>query len=156
MNEEQPDTAFLLKSLQNMFETKIPFNQLLGMKVVTFEEDNTCIRIDMRDEFIGNFMLGTLHGGVIFSVLDVVGGMTSVAGLFKKLRIDYSKETIERFSRIGTIDMRVDFIRPGRGKYFLGTGTQLRTGNKVAVNRLELRNDEGNLIAVGTGTYLVG
>jgi uncharacterized protein (TIGR00369 family) len=156
MNEEKFDTAFLLKSLQEMFETKIPFNQLLGMKVVALEKDGACIRIDMRDEFIGNFVLGTLHGGVIFSVLDVVGGMTSVASLMKKLYADRSKETMERFARIGTIDMRVDFIRPGRGEYFLGTGTQLRTGNKVAVNRMELRNDEGNLIAAGTGTYLVG
>lgn len=156
MNEDKLDTSFLLEPLREMFETRIPFNRLLGMKVVAFEEESACIRIDMKDEFIGNFMLGTLHGGVIFSVLDVVGGMTSVAGLIKKLHADRSNDTLERFARIGTIDMRVDFIRPGRGKFFLGTGTQLRTGNKVAVNRMELRNDEGNLIAAGTGTYLVG
>jgi uncharacterized protein (TIGR00369 family) len=156
MKKTKPDIAFLLKPLHEMFENKVPFNELLGMKIVAFEEDRACIRIDMREEFIGNFILRTLHGGVIFSVLDVVGGMTSVAGLYKKLHADLSNETLERIARIGTIDMRVDFIRPGRGKYFLGTGTQLRTGNKVAVNRMELRNDEGNLIAAGTGTYLVG
>lgn len=32
----------------------------------------------------------------------------------------------------------------------------MRTGNKVAVTRMELNNDSGVLIAVGTGTYLVG
>ncbi|MBN1652655.1 MAG: thioesterase family protein [Deltaproteobacteria bacterium] len=156
MDRAKPDHSLFLEPLREMFENKIPFNRLLGMKVVSFEEDGACIRIDMREDFVGNFFLETLHGGVIFSVLDVVGGMTSVAGLIKKLRADLSKETAERFSKIGTIDMRIDFIRPGRGKYFLGTGTQLRTGNKVAVNRMELRNDEGELIAAGTGTYLVG
>jgi acyl-coenzyme A thioesterase PaaI-like protein len=32
----------------------------------------------------------------------------------------------------------------------------MRTGRKVAVTRMELHNDEGVLVAVGTGTYIVG
>jgi acyl-coenzyme A thioesterase PaaI-like protein len=34
-------------------------------------------------------------------------------------------------------------------------GYILRLGNRVAVTRMELHNDEGSLIAVGTGAYLV-
>ena len=59
-------------------------------------------------------------------------------------------------SKLGTIDMRVDYLRPGRGKRFDAVSTLLRAGNKVAVVRTELHNDEGYLIAVSTGTYLVG
>jgi acyl-coenzyme A thioesterase PaaI-like protein len=32
----------------------------------------------------------------------------------------------------------------------------MRTGRKVAVTRMELKNQEDLLIAVGTGTYIVG
>jgi acyl-coenzyme A thioesterase PaaI-like protein len=32
----------------------------------------------------------------------------------------------------------------------------LRTGARVAVTRMEMRNDADKLIAVGTGTYTVG
>jgi acyl-coenzyme A thioesterase PaaI-like protein len=32
----------------------------------------------------------------------------------------------------------------------------MRTGRKVAVTRMELHNDERVLVAVGTGTYIVG
>jgi len=32
----------------------------------------------------------------------------------------------------------------------------LRTGSRVAVTRMEFRNDEHTLVAVGTGTYMVG
>jgi acyl-coenzyme A thioesterase PaaI-like protein len=32
----------------------------------------------------------------------------------------------------------------------------LRTGSRVAVTRKEFHNDEGTLIAAGTGTYIVG
>ena len=63
---------------------------------------------------------------------------------------------MQRLSKVGTIDMRVDYLRPGTGKHFTATGWILRTGGKVAVTRMELRNEEETLIAVGTGTYTVG
>ena len=57
---------------------------------------------------------------------------------------------------MGTIDMRIDYIRPGRGTHFLATGHILRLGHSVAVTRTEFVNNEGVLIAVGTSTYSVG
>ena len=51
--------------------------------------------------------------------------------------------------------MRVDYLRPGHGEWFEAKGTILRTGNKVAVTRMELHNDSGELIAIGTGAYTV-
>jgi len=59
-------------------------------------------------------------------------------------------------ARIGTIDMRVDYLRPGRGARFYSSGTVMRTGRKVAVTRMELKNSDDVLIAVGTGAYIVG
>ena len=88
--------------------------------------------------------------------LDVAGGIAAWLGVLKKLQGDPLEEIVERFSKIGTIDLRIDYLRPGRGNYFLATGSILRTGNKVAVTRMELHNDEELLVAVGTGTYIVG
>ena len=66
------------------------------------------------------------------------------------------QEKSERLGNVGTIDLRIDYLRPGLGRYFIATGSILRAGNKVAVTRMELRNDEDAHIAVGTGAYLVG
>jgi uncharacterized protein (TIGR00369 family) len=66
------------------------------------------------------------------------------------------EELGKRMAKIGTIDLRVDYLRPGKGQYFLATGTILRKGSKVAVVRTELCNEGKVLIAAGTGTYLVG
>jgi uncharacterized protein (TIGR00369 family) len=57
---------------------------------------------------------------------------------------------------MSTIDMRVDYIRPGRGKTFFSTGELLRLGNKVAVVRTVFHNEEDVLIAAATGTYHTG
>jgi len=149
-------TEKLLQLLKEITEEKIPFNKLIGMKIETLDLDKIGICFEMRPELVGNFTRGNLHGGVISSVLDVTGGMVAWTGIMKKMEGQSFDEISERFNKIGTIDIRVDYLRPGLGEYFIATGSTLRTGNKVSVTRMELHNDKGILIAVGTGTYVVG
>jgi len=149
-------TEKLLQLLKEITEEKIPFNKLIGMKIETLDLDKIGIRFEMSPELVGNFTRGNLHGGVFSSVLDVTGGMVAWTGLMKKMEGQSFDEISERFNKIGTIDIRVDYLRPGLGEYFIATGSTLRTGNKVSVTRMELHNDKGSLIAVGTGTYVVG
>ncbi|MBS1254566.1 MAG: hypothetical protein MAG581_00361 [Deltaproteobacteria bacterium] len=146
----------LFQLLREITEERIPFNQLIGIKIETLDLDSLGIRFEMRSELIGNFMRGNLHGGVISSVLDVTGGMVAWTGIMKKMEGQSFEEIAQRFAKIGTIDLRVDYLRPGLGNYFIATGTILRSGNKVSVTRMELHNDSNTLIAVGTGSYLVG
>jgi len=149
-------TEKLLQLLKEITEEKIPFNKLIGMKIETLDLDKIGIRFEMSPELVGNFTRGNLHGGVISSVLDVTGGMVAWTGIMKKMEGQSFDEISERFNKIGTIDIRVDYLRPGLGEYFIATGSTLSTGNKVSVTRMELHNDKGILIAVGTGTYVVG
>jgi len=149
-------TEKLLQLLKEITEEKIPFNKLIGMKIDTLDLDKIGIRFEMSPELVGNFTRGNLHGGVISSVLDVTGGMVAWTGIMKKMEGQPFDEISKRFNKIGTIDIRVDYLRPGLGEYFVATGSTLRTGNKVSVTRMELHNDKGILIAVGTGTYVVG
>jgi len=149
-----PEEIFPL--IKKIFEELMPFDRLLGVKVENLGFDNVCVRVDMRKEFVGNFVKGILHGGVISSVLDLTGGLIAYVGVIKRLQGQSLDEIMNRFTRMGTIDLRVDYLRAGKGKYFLTRGSILRIGNKVAVVRTELKNDESALIAAGTGTYLVG
>jgi len=155
MSENQTDFNELIQQVETIFVDKIPFNKLLGMHVESLDFESAKVKIEMRDELIGNFMQRTLHGGVTSSVLDVIGGLTAFMTLLKKMEGASSEEKLERLAKFGTIDLRVDYLRPGRGKYFIAQGSVLRTGSKIAVTRMELHNDEKVLIAVGTGTYAV-
>ena len=78
-----------------------------------------------------------------------------VWGLRKEIEGLPLKEQAKKLSRVSTIDLRIDYLRPGMGKLFTATGSVMRTGKKVAVARMELRNEVDTLIAVGTGTYTV-
>jgi len=133
----------LLQLLQEITEDRIPFNKLIGMKIDNLDLDNIKIRFEMRPELVGNFMRGKLHGGVISTVLDVIGGMLAWTGIMKKMEGSNFEEITERFAKIGTIDLRVDYLRPGLGKYFVATGSTLRAGNKLSAIRMELHNDGG-------------
>ncbi len=146
----------MLELLKEIYEKQMPFNRLLDIRITTLTLTDTQVRIDMREDLIGNFIREILHGGVISSVLDLTGGLIASMELLKNMEGMELEELGKRMAKIGTIDLRVDFLRPGKGEYFVATGTILRKGSKVAVVRTELCNDQKVLIAAGTGTYLVG
>jgi len=139
--------------LRAIFEQKVPFNRLLGLKVVSTDPAAPRVRFDMRPELIGNPARQVLHGGVIASVLDVVAGFAIHIALVEKQR--EAAEEI-RFPNIGTVDLRVDYLRPGRGKHFIASCRVVRLGKRIAVTHMELANDEGELIATGGAAYVVG
>ena len=138
-----------------VFEERIPFNRVLGLRIERVGDSDVVVRFDMRDELVGNFTRGNLHGGVISSVLDVVGGLVAFIALLKREGVQSLKDEADKFSRLGTIDLRVDYLRPGLGETFSAIGFELRAGRKVAGTRMELHNEEDSLIAVGTGAYSI-
>jgi uncharacterized protein (TIGR00369 family) len=146
----------ILHLVRTIFAERIPFNHVLGLELDLLGAEQASFRFDMRDELVGNFVHGTLHGGVISATLDVTGGLAAFLGVLKKMQGRSHDEKVARFSQLGTIDLRIDYLRPGLGRSFVATGYVQRVGNRVAVTRMELDNDEGSLIAVGTGTYMVG
>ena len=145
----------ILEIIHDLIIEKIPFNKVLGLTVESLNLDQASVRLPMRQELIGNFIRGSLHGGVISSTLDFMGGLVAFLSVLKTMQGQSVQAMAERFAKIGTIDMRIDYLRPGLGDYFIATGYVLRTGNKVAVTRMELHNNERQLIAVGTGAYTV-
>lgn len=154
INDSNVDKS--LQTLKEMYEEKIPFNRIFGLKVESLKPGRVSVKFKMKKELIGNYAHGILHGGVISSVLDAAGGLTAASSVMEKMQNKSVEEIESRITKTGTIDLRVDYLRPGRGKYFRATSSIMRTGNKVAVTRMELHNDEDLLIAVGTGTYIVG
>jgi len=145
----------LNRAVHLIFEEKVPFNRMLGVEIDHLGEDSVRMKIQMRDEFVGHFVHRVLHGGVTASVLDVAGGLAAFVGTLRKIEHLPLDEQVQRFNNIGTIDLRIDYLRPGRGQWFAATAYILRIGSKVAVTRMELHNDNDNLIAVGTGAYTV-
>lgn len=156
MPENKPKLENHLGILADVYESKLPFNKILGLKIDRLEPGSVRVGFDMKPELVGNYVHGVLHGGVISSVLDATGGIVASIGVVEKLQSSPPEEIAHGISKVGTIDLRVDYLRPGLGQWFYATGMVMRSGRKVTVARMELHNDLDKLIAVGTGTYIVG
>lgn len=156
MQKDNHSLTEILKILADVYENKLPFNKILGLRIERLESNLVKVAFNMKPELVGNYVHGVLHGGVISSVLDATGGIVASIGVVEKLQSSPPEEIAHGISKVGTIDLRVDYLRPGLGEWFYATGMVMRSGRKVTVARTELYNDTNKLIAVGTGTYIVG
>jgi uncharacterized protein (TIGR00369 family) len=132
-----------------------PFHELLGMTIEPTDDDSVRIVFPMRDDLCGHPGLGILYGGVVACMIDIIGGAIVSWHRIKDVQDRPLEEQIKRMSAIRTVDLRVDYLRAGRGRDFTVTGSILRDGKKVVVTRMEFTNEQGELIASGTGTYIV-
>lgn len=155
MQEEQKYQQ-LLQKLTHIFTDQIPFHHVIGFRFDEINLESCQLSFSMKPELVGNFMQGILHGGVTSTALDVIGGTMAAAAMLRKNVGASEQEIAAKMSKIGTIDLRVDFVRPGRGEVFYAKARLLRSGNKVAVVRMELHSQDETLIALGTGTYMTG
>ena len=107
------DQADVYRVVHDLF-SKTPFNQLLGLEIEEISDDRVQVSFRMRADLVGNYTRNILHGGVISAALDVTGGLAALLGALQ--REDRSREEkLELFGRVGTIDLRVHFLRPGSG-----------------------------------------
>jgi uncharacterized protein (TIGR00369 family) len=150
--EEQTrlDTA-----LVELFEQRITFNQILGLRVETLALPTPRVRFDMRPELVGHYVYGRLHGGVIAAVLDAMGGIALMMAIAEKHASETADQVMHRFGRMGTIDLRVDFLRQGLGQHFIASAEVTRLGGRIGSTHMRLVNDEGTLIATGAAAYIV-
>lgn len=156
IDENQIKFQRRMSRVAEIFYHKIPFHQVIGFEFDLLSVELCKISFKIKPTLIGNPFHGILHGGVTATALDVVGGCMAIAGMQTK-NLHLSDETIaKKLTKTGTIDLRIDYLLPGKGKEFYAIARLLRSGNKVAVVRMELHNEENTLLALGTGTYMTG
>jgi uncharacterized protein (TIGR00369 family) len=138
-----------------IFEEKIAFNHLLGLKIASLTPERVSGRIDMRRELVGHFAYNRLHGGVISAGLDAMAGLAVMAALGARHMNEPVPQRLARFSRVGTIDLRIDYLRPGIGEHFELRAEVMRIGSRVASTRMEFLGADGTLLSTGTAAYIV-
>jgi uncharacterized protein (TIGR00369 family) len=116
-----------------------PFNAFLDLEVVSAdsEKQDLVMRLKMRPEFERLAGSGQWHGGPIAAAIDIVGDYGLAMLLGKPLP---------------TINLRVDYLRPGKGTLTLIARIR-RTGKTVGVVDIDVLNEASDLIAIGRANY---
>jgi len=148
----EPEFIALLKE---MFEERIVFNQVLGLKIDSIAAEGVGAHIEMRRELIGHYAHQRLHGGVISATLDAMGGLAVMAAIGARHLDEALDARLARFAKLGTIDLRIDYLRPGIGERFELRAQVMRLGSRVASTRMEFLGADGKLLSTGAGAYIV-
>ena len=142
-------------ALRDVFEQRISFNKVLGFRIESFDPLEPRVRFDMRPELVGHYLYGRLHGGVISAVLDATAGFALMCALADKHRDEPAEQIIHRFVRLGTIDLRVDYLRQGIGERFHASARITRLGGRIGSAQMTLVNETGALIATAAASYVI-
>jgi uncharacterized protein (TIGR00369 family) len=156
--QNQPLLAFepeFIAGIKHIFEDLIVFNQVLGLKVRELGAVNSSAEIVMNPSLVGHFTYHRVHGGVISAGLDATGALAVMGAIRARHADEPVAKSLERFSKLGTIDLRVDYLRPGIGERFTLHGEVLRLGSRVATTRMEFRGADGTLLSAGSAAYIV-
>lgn len=136
--------------LRRWFENDIPFNRFLGMRLHAVHRGHCVLRLPWRDELVGDVTRSAVHGGVISALLDTAGGCACFAMLDRPN------------DRLSTVDLRVDYLRPGSPADLYCEGRVVRMGNRVAVATMVLHcgalpgpDADDASVATGQGVYNV-
>lgn len=144
-----------LDGLRDLWNHKIVFNKTLGLQLTAISPNAVAARIDMRPELVGHYAHNRIHGGVISAGLDAVGGLAVMAAIGARHMDEPVKKRLERFRFLGTIDLRIDYLRPGIGEHFTLHAEVMRLGSRVASTRMEFRGVDGKLLSTGSAAYIV-
>ena len=132
----------MLDAVRQFMAERIPFNAFLGVQVDALERGRAQLSLPFRPEFVGDPWRPALHGGVISTVIDACGG----AAVWT---------TVHPTDRVSTIDLRVDYLRPGRLEALVVEARVIRSGNRVGVVSMRAFHPDApdDSIAEGKGVY---
>ena len=129
--------------VRRLIDDEIPFNRVLGLRVRHVSLGVAALEIPFRPELIGDRERPALHGGVVSALADTCGG----AAVWTRVGPQ---------DRVSTIDLRVDYLRPGRAETLVATGRVLRVGNRVGVVNIVVTHDgDPEPIAEAKGVYAI-
>lgn len=134
-----------LDELRHFFEQEIPFNAFLGMRIGELRTGFLRLELPWQDHFIGDSVRPAMHGGVISTLADTAGGMVVWSSL-------QDPEV-----RVSTIDLRVDYLRPGAPELLAVDAEVLRVGNRVGVADMRVYHpaQADQTIATAKGVYAI-
>ncbi|MEM6265213.1 MAG: hotdog fold thioesterase [Bacteroidota bacterium] len=136
---------FSIEQLSAAISQYVPVHNFLGIELVEIKPLTVKFHLPFRPELIGDPRADRWHGGVVALLLDSAGGAASMT-------------TLNNINdKLATIDMRVDYLKPGLGGKDIWAEAQVtKNGSRVVVTHMEAWHEidgEKLLIAEGRGAY---
>ena len=127
-----------IETIKQVFENS-GFNNYLGLELERLEEGLAVYSILIQPNHLN--VNQTVHGGVYFSVLDTVIGIT--------IRSACRQPNV-------TVNMNIHYFAPARiGETLKATAKILQKGKSIVTAEGEIKNANGDLLAKAVGTFKI-
>lgn len=115
-----------------------PFHRWLGLEIATCSDQSIAITMPWREEIVSNPMIGSAHGGILASLVDLTGLYTLLAG---------------GVAARAKADLHVDYHRPATSGPLTAHGQIVKIGRQISVAETRVLEPDGKLVASGRGAY---
>ena len=139
---QAPANAALLQAMGELF-VSFPHCVTLGFQYLGTVDRKPTLKVEWRDELVGNPATGVVHGGVITSIVDTCSGIAVTAHMTE-------------LETIATLDLRIDYLKAATpGKAIYCTAECYRMANQIAFTRAVCYHDSpDDPIAHGVATFM--
>jgi len=117
---------------------KAPIKHIYGMELGFDDEEHAVFNLPYNPHF--DHTLGGIHGGVMATLIDNAGWFT-VAPHYDNW--------------VATVEFHVRLLEHVERQSLQAIGRLVRRGKLLSIAEMEVRANSGNLVAMGSGTYIV-
>jgi uncharacterized protein (TIGR00369 family) len=143
--DDPAERQAMLERMNQAMVRGVPFNAALGVRVLDFDKGEATVLLPFRPDLVGDPSTGVLAGGIITSVVDASSGLA----VFLRL---------ERLTRIATLDLRIDYLRPARPSLDVKVHAECyRATRQIAFTRAVAYHgdDLADPVATSAGTFMI-
>jgi uncharacterized protein (TIGR00369 family) len=119
----------IFELIKKAIEDFMPANKILGIKVLEIKSGYAHIHVPFKEEFVGDFIQGRWHGGILASVADTAGGIAGATALL-------SSE-----DKLNTIDMRMDYLHAATNRDIEARAQVIKNGKTIIKVDIQLFQD---------------
>ncbi len=122
-------------------EQNMPANKIFGFEILEIKEGYAKIHVPFKEEFIGDFIHGLWHGGIIASIADSAAGIAA------------STVLTDARDKLNTIDLRIDYLSGAIKEDLFAEAELLKVGKRIIKADVKLYQESKGTVAIARGAF---
>jgi uncharacterized protein (TIGR00369 family) len=137
MSENELDPARVARARAAF--AAVPYAKLIGLELGEISPGAVSIHLEVRNDLKQN--QGVIHGGAVASLIDTAAAFAVLTQL-------------DPNERVSTTDLTIHYLRPASSGRLTAVARIVRSGRRLFVLSVEVRNDQQILIATAVTSYI--
>lgn len=127
--------------IKKAIEEHMPANKIFGFEIIELKEGYAKVHVPFKDEFIGDFIQGLWHGGIVASIADSAAGIAATTVL------------TDARDKLNTIDLRIDYLKGAVKEDLYAEAELLKVGKRIIKADVKLYQESKGTVAIARGAF---